>query len=67
MSRDFTKIYKSYKGKWVALSPDENKVLAAGNTLKKILDSAKKKGHTHPIVMKIPPSVVPYVGSPFSQ
>ena len=36
-------------------------------TLSGILnEDAKKKGFEHPIVMRIPPSVVPYIGTPFS-
>ena len=65
-ARDFTQIYKKYKGKWVALTPDEKSVVASGQTLQGILDDAKKKGFNHPIVMKIPPSVLPYVGTPIS-
>ena len=65
-ARDFTEIYKKYKGKWVALTADEKTVVASGKTLKKILEDAKKKGFEHPIVMRIPPSVVPYIGTPFS-
>ena len=62
--RDFTEIYKKYKGKWVALAPDEKSVVASGKTLKKILEDAKKKGFEQPIVMRVPPSVLPYIGTP---
>ena len=51
---DMTKIYRKYKGKWVALTPDRKTVVASGQTLKKILEDAKKKGLEHPIVMQIP-------------
>ncbi|OGD97146.1 hypothetical protein A3A49_00945 [Candidatus Curtissbacteria bacterium RIFCSPLOWO2_01_FULL_38_11b] len=64
-ARDLTQIYKKYKGKWVALTPDEKSVVASGLTLKKILQDAKKKGYDHPIVMRVPPAVVPYIGTPF--
>ena len=64
-ARNFIEIYKKYKGKWVALTPDEKSVVASGKTLKKILEDSKKKGLEHPIVMKVPPSVVPYIGTPF--
>lgn len=63
--RDFTQIYKKYKGEWVALTPDEKSVVASGKTLKKILEEARVKGYAHPIVMKIPPAIVPYIGTPF--
>ncbi len=64
-TRNFIEIHKKYKGKWVVLTPDEKSVVASGKTLKKILDDAKKKGFEHPIVMRVQPSVVPYIGTPF--
>ena len=64
-ARDFTQIYKKYKGKWVALTLDEKKVIASGESLKQILEESKKKGLEHPIVMRVPPSVLPYIGTPF--
>lgn len=65
MARDFIEIHKKYKGKWIALTPDEKSVVASGQTLKKILQDAKKKGYEHPIVMRVPPAVVPYIGTLF--
>lgn len=62
---DMTRIYSDYKGKWVALTPDRKTVIASGQTLKKILEDAKKKGFKQPIVTRIPPSVLPYIGTPF--
>lgn len=62
MARDFIEIHKKYKGKWVALTLDEKRVIAPGDSLKKILQDAKKKGFDHPVVMKVPQAVVPLVG-----
>ena len=60
MARDFIEIHKKYKGKWIALTLDEKKVIASGESLEQILEESKKKGLEHPIVMRIPPAVVPY-------
>ncbi len=62
MTRNFIEIHKKYKGKWIALTPNEKSVITSGKTLKKILEDAKKKGFEHPTVMKIPPAVLPFVG-----
>lgn len=63
---DMTKVYSSYKGKWVALEgPNSNKVVASGSTLKIVLEQAKKKGFDLPLVTQIPKKVLPIVGNPF--
>ncbi len=61
-TRNFIDIHRKYKGKWVALTPDEKSVVASGQTLKKILTDAKKRGFEHPVVMKVPQAVLPYIG-----
>ena len=63
MAIDWTKIYKKYKGLWVALADDETTVLSSGKTLKEALDKAKKNGYTNPIFTRMPESLVSYVGS----
>lgn len=63
MAIDWTKIYKKYKGLWVALADDEITVLGHGKTLKEALDNAKKNGHTDPIMTRMPESLFTYVGS----
>jgi len=63
MAIDWTKIYKKYKGLWVALADDEMTVLGSGKTLKEALSKAKKNGHTNPILTRMPESLVTYVGS----
>jgi hypothetical protein len=63
MAIDWTKIYKKYKGLWVALADDEQTVLGSGNTLQEALMKAKKKGETDPIVMRIPSEITSYVGT----
>lgn len=62
---DWTKIYrnKKYRGLWVAsISPNENKVVAFGKTLKETLKQAQKKGVVQPLVTQIPQKTLPIVG-----
>ncbi|MEK7665020.1 MAG: DUF5678 domain-containing protein [Patescibacteria group bacterium] len=60
--KDFTKIAKEHKGKWVALTDDEEKVVASGESAKDALEKAKKQGFKNPILFKVPISLIPYIG-----
>lgn len=62
MAKDWTDIYKKYKGKWVALGKDEETVLASGKTLEEVLVKATKKGFSDPIVTRMPKNLATYVG-----
>lgn len=60
---DMTKVYKNYKGKWVALEgPTSNKVIASAKTLEEVLEKAKQKGFDLPVVTQIPKEVLPIAG-----
>jgi hypothetical protein len=63
MTKDWTKIYKKYKGLWIALASDEQTVLGVGKTVKEALLQASKKGNTSPILTRVPENLVSYVGS----
>lgn len=63
MIKDWTKIYKKYKGLWVALAEDEETVLASHKTAKKALDVAKGRGYKNPILTRVPEDLTAYVGS----
>jgi predicted RNase H-like HicB family nuclease len=43
MAIDWSKIYKKYKGLWVALKNDEKTVVASGKTAKEALNTAREK------------------------
>jgi hypothetical protein len=60
---DWTKIYKKYKGLWVALADDEMTVLGSGKTLVEAVSEAKKKGRNNPIMMRVPEKMITFVGS----
>lgn len=62
MAIDWTKIYKKYKGLWVALKDDEKTVVGSGKTAKKALEDAQKKGFKNPILTHMPERLVTYVG-----
>ncbi len=63
---DMTKVYKNYRGRWVALeAPNSNKVIVSGKTLAEVLEKAKKKGFNLPLVTQIPKRPLPIVG-PFT-
>ena len=62
MAIDWTNIYKKYKGLWVALKSDEKTVISSGKTAKEAWDVAQKKGFSKPIITKMPPKLISYVG-----
>lgn len=60
---DMTKVYRDYRGKWVALEgPNSNKVVASAKTLEEVLNKAKKKGYDLPLVTQIPKRILPIIG-----
>lgn len=62
MAIDWTKIYKKYKGFWVALANDETTVIANGKTAKEAWQNARKRGCDKPILTHMPKKLVSYVG-----
>jgi len=62
MPIDWTKIYKKYKGVWVAMEDDEQTVIAFGKTAKEAWERAKLKGCKKPILAYMPKKLVTYVG-----
>jgi len=62
MAIDWTKIYKKYKGLWVALRNDEKTVIASGKTVKQVMERAREKGYSQPILFRVPTKIIPYVG-----
>lgn len=59
---DWTKIYKKYKGLWVALKDDEQTVIGSGKTAREALEEAQKRGYKKPILTRMPAKLVTYVG-----
>lgn len=63
MAINWTKIYKSYKGKWVALKSDEKTVIASGTRASIVHKKATEKGYKNPILSYIPVRLVPRIGA----
>jgi hypothetical protein len=62
MAKDWTKLYKKYKGLWVALADDEVTVLGVGKTVKEAVAQAKNKSTQTPILTRIPKTLDAFVG-----
>ncbi|MFA6256843.1 MAG: DUF5678 domain-containing protein [Candidatus Paceibacterota bacterium] len=62
LSNNFSKITKSFKGKWVASSEDYSKVIASANTLNEVIKKIGKD--QNPKIFKVVPLDMVY--SPFS-
>ena len=63
MVKDWTKLYKKYKGLWVALAKDETTVLAADKSARKAWVLAKEAGNVNPILTRVPEDLSAYVGA----
>lgn len=62
MAIDWTKIYKKYKGLWVALEDNEKTVISAAKTAKEAWKIAREKGYEKPILFRVPTEINAYVG-----
>ena len=62
MNNDWGKIYKKYKGLWVALLEDGITVVGSGKTLKDARRVAEKKGHRETYAMFVPKETFTFVG-----
>lgn len=62
MAIDWTRIYRKYKGLWVALKADEKTVIASGKSAKQVFEEAKNKGYKNPILTRMPKNLTTYVG-----
>ncbi|TSC83549.1 MAG: hypothetical protein G01um101417_532 [Parcubacteria group bacterium Gr01-1014_17] len=62
MAKDWTKLYKKYKGLWVALAEDEITVLGVGQTVKDAVIAARKKTNKTPFLTRMPETLAAYVG-----
>ena len=53
--------YTKYANKWIAISPDETKVVGSGKTIRNALSEARKKGIKNPILTKVPKRALGYL------
>lgn len=59
---DWSNIYTTYKGQWVALGNDEQTVVGFGKTAKEALTRAKQNGMQQPILTRMPDRLIAFVG-----
>jgi Aspartyl protease len=53
--RDFAKLFQGIpKGSWVAISPDEERVLAHGFDLNEVIQAAGRASDENPILTRVP-------------
>ena len=62
MAKDWSKLYKKYKGMWVALAKDEETVLGYGRTVKEAVTKAGKRSTETPYLTRVPETLNAYVG-----
>lgn len=59
MAKDWTHLFRKYKGLWVALAEDEETVLGVGKTVREALEQAKKKTPETPFLTRMPENSYP--------
>jgi len=62
MAKDWTNLYKKYKGLWVALAEDEVTVLGFGKTVQEALKKARIKSSKTPFLTRVPDNMNAYIG-----
>lgn len=62
MRKDFTYIYKKYKGLWIALDSKLERVISASRSAEKAYKDAVGKGYKTPTMFKVPKVNLPYFG-----
>ena len=62
MTKDLTPIYKTYKGKWVAMDESFSKVVVSGKTSSFVYKEARKKGYEIPNLFRVPSSLAGFIG-----
>ena len=60
--KTWEKIAEKYKGLWIALTDDEQTVIASGKDIKTTLAKSVVKGHTDPVLFRVPDEIVDFVG-----
>ena len=62
MAKNWVKLFKKYKGLWVALKDDEETVVGVGKTAKEAWLRAQESRYTKPILTHIPEKLISYIG-----
>ena len=59
---DFTRLLKPYTSGWIALTPDEREVVAAGPVVEEVHATALRKGCRKPLLVPVIPPDRGFVG-----
>jgi hypothetical protein len=59
--QDFSAMLRGYENKWVALSHDKSKVVAADKAFAKALQKAAERGERRPVMLKVLSATSNYV------
>jgi hypothetical protein len=62
MATNWTNIYRTYKGKWIALKADEKTVIASGLRASAVYKKAMNSGYKNPILSYVPVKLVSRIG-----
>ncbi len=62
MARDWRKLYKQYRGQWVALAEDMMTVVAHGEARNEMRQHAASLGYPDALVLKFPEELVAFAG-----
>lgn len=62
MAKDWSKLYKKYKGMWIALAKNESTVLGFGKTASEALKKSQKKTSKTPTLVYMPKDLKSFVG-----
>ena len=60
--KDWSDVCVKYRGQWVAFADDEETVIASGKDVKTAVALSVKKGHSDPILFRVPDEIVDFVG-----
>ena len=59
---DMTALLRPYASGWVALTPDERKVVASGPSIEEAHAAAARKGCLHPVLLQVIPPGRGFIG-----
>jgi len=59
---DMTALLRPYASGWVALTPDEQEVVASAATIEEAHAKAVKKGYSHPVMLQVFPPDRGFIG-----
>jgi hypothetical protein len=60
--QDTLTVPKEFAGKWIAWDFARSRIVASGRTLIEAKRAAESLGETHPVLAKVPPANVRFIG-----